>query len=514
MSDIVVEEEVIVIDIESDIADNSNINAVPRAGACGDPLDGNGNDDAVVGGRKRGRQGSDLWSLYTDDVNPHQHKSAVYKHCRMLVNHHKKSESVKVHLNKCAPFRKLMNGMEEDKRPAWYTANKKPRTPLSTTVSVLKSSVAPSSSRQRSIKEFTILVVSKQQKVQFQKHIAMHYYAIGSSFQRVKDVHQIVAIKTLRPDDGLLPNRRQMATSLLDTCHEDVKTKVVKGMIGATSCLINVNNDAIINYMAASPKFAMFLESVSTGQQGQDHKFIADDIERVIREHPSTIFAGAVTDNTSMNKKAWGLLHITFPSCYFQGCCSHGLHLFVKDVFAATKTKKAGQVEATYPDQYLFELMLEFIAYCKDVIKYFHNHHVAKAHLRDLQLSAGARTLVRAILTRWGTIQAMCQTLLESEQHLHVIVTVRDFVQGTSAQKSERSKIKKIVTNDAFVNNLHKALTILAPIDILIVKYQSDKVPISKVMLDFHNLLEEYKKVMSNNIITHQEFKYLVVLAQ
>jgi hypothetical protein len=184
--------------------------------------------------------------------------------------------------------------------------------------------------------------------------------------------------------------------------------------------------------MVVSPESALFLESVSTGQQGHDHKFIVDDIERVIREHPSTIFAGAVTNNTSTNKKAWGLLQITFPSSYFQGCCSHGLHLFVKDVFAVTKTKKASQVEATYPDQYPFELMLEFIACCKDVVKYFHNHHIAKAHLRDLQLSASAQTLIRTAPTRWGTIQAMCQTLLESKRHLHVIVTARDFVQGTT----------------------------------------------------------------------------------
>jgi hypothetical protein len=118
MSDIDVEEEVIIIDIESDIADDNNMNVAPRAGAGSDPLDGNGNDDVVVGGRKRGQQGSDLWSLYTDDVNSHQHKSAVCKHCRMLVNHHKKSKSVKVPLNKCASFHKLMNGMEEDKRLA------------------------------------------------------------------------------------------------------------------------------------------------------------------------------------------------------------------------------------------------------------------------------------------------------------------------------------------------------------------------------------------------------------
>ncbi len=165
MFDIDVEEEVIVINIENDIVDDCNINAAPRAGAGSDPLDGNGNDNVAVGGRKRGRQGSDLWSLYTNDINPHQHKSAVYKHCCMLVNHHKKSESVKVHLNKCASFRKLMNGMEEDKCPAWYTTNKKPRKPLSTAVLVLTSLVAPSSSRQCSIKEFSIPVVSKQQKV-------------------------------------------------------------------------------------------------------------------------------------------------------------------------------------------------------------------------------------------------------------------------------------------------------------------------------------------------------------
>jgi hypothetical protein len=67
-----------------------------------------------------------------------------------------------------------------------------------------------------------------------------------------------------------------------------------------------------------------------------------------------------------------------------------------------------------------------------------------------------------------GKIQAMCQTLLESERHLHVIVTAHDFVQGTSAQKSERSKIKEIVTDDVFVNNLHKVLAIFAPIDALL----------------------------------------------
>jgi hypothetical protein len=73
-----------------------------------------------------------------------------------------------------------------------------------------------------------------------------------------------------------------------------------------------------------------------------------------MRHHAATTFAGAVTDNTATNKNAWDLLQEMLPSRYFQGCTSHGLHLLVKDVFAATKSKKSGQAVATYPDQYPF----------------------------------------------------------------------------------------------------------------------------------------------------------------
>jgi hypothetical protein len=108
-------------------------------------------------------------------------------------------------------------------------------------------------------------------------------------------------------------------------------------MMGATSCLTsdawtNIKNDSVMNYMAVSPDCSLFLESVSTGQQGHNHQFIAEDISRVIHHYSLTSFAGAVTDNTSTNKKAWMLLKKEFPSCYFQGCCAHGLHLLVKDV--------------------------------------------------------------------------------------------------------------------------------------------------------------------------------------
>jgi Protein of unknown function (DUF 659) len=117
----------------------------------------------------------------------------------------------------------------------------------------------------------------------------------------------MAAIKALRTDDNLLPRRKQLSSNLLDSCHEGLQSKVDNLMNGATVCLItdawsNVKNDSVINYIAVSPDCSLFLESVSAGQQGHDQKFIANDIARIFRRHQSTIFSGAVTDNTSTNK--------------------------------------------------------------------------------------------------------------------------------------------------------------------------------------------------------------------
>jgi hypothetical protein len=79
---------------------------------------------------------------------------------------------------------------------------------------------------------------------------------------------------------------------------------------GATVCLTtdawsNIKNNYVINYMAISPICSLFFESMSTGQQGHNHKFIVRDIERLIIRHENTSFVDDVIDNTNTNKKAW-----------------------------------------------------------------------------------------------------------------------------------------------------------------------------------------------------------------
>jgi hypothetical protein len=122
---------------------------------------------------------------------------------------------------------------------------------------------------------------------------------------------------------------------------------------------------------------------------------------RIIEKYPNTSFSGVVTDNTSANKNAWSQLKTKYPDLFFQGCTSHGLHLLVKDVFAATKTKRnGGSSEAEYPDGYPFEDLLNFANDCKDIVKFFHNHHVVKAVLSKMQNEAGVVSLAKPAATR------------------------------------------------------------------------------------------------------------------
>ena len=138
----------------------------------------------------------------------------------------------------------------------------------------------------------------------------MHYFATGTSFQQVQCMH----LKKRLPSSCCIPMtiycpaKKQLASTLIEKCHQELQSKVNVHMKVATSCLtsddwFNIKNGSIMNYMAVSKDWCLFLELVSTRQQGLDHQFIARDISCIIQHYISTTFAGTVTNNTSTTRR-------------------------------------------------------------------------------------------------------------------------------------------------------------------------------------------------------------------
>jgi hypothetical protein len=247
--------------------------------------------------------------------------------------------------------------------------------------------------------------------------------------------------------------------------------------------------------MAVSPTKSLFLEALHTEEQGHDADWIATDLSRVIDSLGDNV-VGAVTDNTATNKKAWSELEKKYPTHFFHGCVSHGLHLLVKDIFAATKKDVPGGGPAEYPTGYPFEDLLQFAIDCKEVVAFFHNHHVPKAKLKKALAAAKLSGLVQPAPTRWGTLNGCFKSLRAADNILNGLVSERDFVTtGNAKQKEKRVAIKAVITDPDFVTKLDECITILTPIDMYIKIFQSDAVPCSDVYKAFLELEEKMRNL-------------------
>ncbi|KAH9270021.1 hypothetical protein BASA83_007850 [Batrachochytrium salamandrivorans] len=87
----------------------------------------------------------------------------------------------------------------------------------------------------------------------------------------------------------------------------------------------NIKNKPIVNYMLISDSLTFFLDSVPTGEQNHNAKWIAQDMERMV-DFLAEKVCGAVTDNTTTNQSAWSILKKKYPSLFFQEKSEHVLH--------------------------------------------------------------------------------------------------------------------------------------------------------------------------------------------
>ncbi|ETI56823.1 hypothetical protein F443_00785, partial [Phytophthora nicotianae P1569] len=286
---------------------------------------------------------------------------------------------------------------------------------------------------------------------EFQLRFALWFYTTGMAFKKVEHKTLATALQVLTPS-AILPNRQQLATSLLDASYEDFRSRLMLKVKGkkvtlTTDGCTDVNGKAVINYVLLTEDTTVFLEFVYTGSESHETPYLASNTLRVMEQLDFVSIAAVVTDNTATNQPVWSTLQQKKPMVFFYGCISHAHNLL------------------------LFEL-------------------------RRHQSMEGKVSLVLPADTRWGTIERRFSTIRDSEVILHAFVSSRGFLRArTKEQKAKRRHAYDTVVAKGFVKQLEKAIKLLEVISKFEKAFEKSTKPPSDVYHVFLTLPEEFRKL-------------------
>ena len=108
----------------------------------------------------------------------------------------------------------------------------------------------------------------------------------------------------------------------------------------------------------------------------------------------------------------------------FLGCVAHTLHLLAQDLLGG---------EGALQELAAFAVDLQ------DVVTCFTRSSQLKAQLKEMQVAGGITGLVKQGATRWCSMKRCAESILQSEQILHTLVSHRDFLKS---RKDKRAKVR------------------------------------------------------------------------
>jgi hypothetical protein len=475
--------------------------------------------------RKPGRTPDEAWSLFSTVENASRLKSLKCDHCGYVLKT-PKIERVKDHLRTCDPFKKKYK-KDDINTPDWLYS-KSSKTFGSSSVG---GSIA-SSSQSRITSHFN-KKMSKSELDKFYYNLAMHFYLSGTSYYRVEEPFLQKAFEVLRPGTER-PTRQLLGGPLLDLCYERVLGEVTTYLKAlpktqyaclTTDAATDVNSSDIVNYMVVVGGKSLLLQQENTQGGSHSAEWITKRIletTALVQEKMHVVVAGVCTDNTNTNKNAWTACKAERPEMFLYGCAAHALHLFVKDIFAATKTIKnstevniaAALKTPMYPPGYCFEHLMDFCQGSKELVSFFRNHHALRAELDKKQTEAEVPGLVEPGFTRWGTMFTCLCRIEQSLDLIYGIVNGRTFISDSPhTQLKAREKVKLFVNNESFATSLASSVAILRVIDKYLTRFQGDYVPLSDVYHAFMCMKKEFKE-LDGNVLSKAQVDYLLAQLQ
>jgi hypothetical protein len=110
----------------------------------------------------------------------------------------------------------------------------------------------------------------------------------------------------------------------------------------ASDSWTNLRNESLTNYVAHLPTGPVFMQARENLGNTKDGVYVGKQILEVIEQMPEDArekVVALVTDNASVMKSAWQVVHAARPNIDCVGCHAHGINLYFNDVFSKLRRK-------------------------------------------------------------------------------------------------------------------------------------------------------------------------------
>jgi hypothetical protein len=316
---------------------------------------------------------------------------------------------------------------------------------------------------------------SASQKSELDLEIAKFFFACNIPFNVVQHPQWKRVCSKMRPGYDP-PTRKQLAETLLDKVHGELKEDMKEALSGKTATLINdgwsnIHNEPVIASCLQVEKDVYFLDCHDTGsmtKSAENCKELTEESIKKAKEEFDCNVESVVTDNAKAMEKMRNELRLANPGIFVYGCSAHWLQLLGKDCSTPAITKHIILVQ-----------------------KFFRNHHKPQAWLSE----KGGKKPILPGDTRWNSELDCIQNFLSNRCHYQKII--QDYDKEYSFDQVVVDKVNAY----ALCKNAMNMVEQLKPIASALDKCQSDGTSLADacdIWLDLlsNPYLEPHKKAV------------------
>ncbi|XP_048321112.1 uncharacterized protein LOC107423774 [Ziziphus jujuba] len=197
---------------------------------------------------------------------------------------------------------------------------------------------------------------------------------------------------------------------------------------------------SIINFMVYSKGSTVFLKSIDASNQIKDHKYIYEQLKKIILEVGKKNVVQIVTDNGSAFVKAGKKLMGDY-NLYWIPCAAHCIDLMFEDI---GKNENVAIV----------------IKQARAITTYIYNHNWLLAKMRETCKG----DIIRPGLTRFATNYLALDSLVKKKAELKQLFTSTDWTSHNYSASKEGQTVENILLNHIFWDQAHKMCQLFEPL--------------------------------------------------